>query len=89
MATRIKLQEFIALSGESKLTVKERTGKSLRTIYNWLEGIYSQSEMVSVEVLIDYDARSNKILEVTKVRTEILYSAGVDRIVHETQVAKL
>lgn len=33
--------------------------------------------------------RSNKILEVTKVRTEILYSDGVDRIVHETQVAKL
>ena len=59
MATRIKLPAFIDVCGGNKQMVANMSGRHLKTVYNWLADD-------SAEYLVDYDARSNRVLKVER-----------------------
>lgn len=66
MATRIKLQEFLMLDGESKQKFARDIDIGHRTVYEWLND-------KSSEYLVHFDARNNKVIKVVKSSEKVVY----------------
>ena len=67
--TRVTIQEFVKLRGESPEKLSKTIKRSLATIYNWMN---SDNEYV-----VHYDARNNRIRKIELSRNQIVYPRGV------------
>ena len=66
------IEGYLALVGGDKHSIKDQTGKSIQTVYDWLklerDGVYQMS--------VKYDGRSKRIIRITGKGEKVFFDRG-------------